>query len=155
MSESNATIVGAVVGAIIGICGSLATFLVSHRTEQRELRDCSMKDLIAELEQNKTYQTTSAHIDLEHSAYERLRERGFFYTFPTELHGKLQELYASIHEKNGLIAYYNSVGVPGSSATAEELTDISDVIEGKGKRIALLIDEILPKLRILLKRRSP
>lgn len=170
MSESSATIIGAVVGAVIGICGSLATFLVSHRTEQGELRDCSMRDLIAELEQNKRYQVTSHYIDLEDNAYKRVRERGFFHTFPTDLQSTLQELYACIHEKNGLIAYYNSVGVAGLSAQTPTLSeqflserdrvqvkalrDILDMIKPMGDKIASLIDEILPKLRILLKNPS-
>jgi hypothetical protein len=171
MSESNATIIGALIAGIIGLCVGLATFLVSHRTEQRGLKDSSMKDLIAELEQNKRYQGTSHYIDLEDSAYKRLRERGFFYSFPTDLQSMLQELYACIHEKNGLIAYYNSVGVAGLSAQtptlspnfqsmwdraqSKALTDILNIIKPIDEKIASLIDEILPKLRILLKNPGP
>jgi gas vesicle protein len=170
MSESNATIIGAVVGAIIGVCGSLAALLLMHSRERRELKDRSMDDLIAELEQNKRYQVTSHYVDLEDDSYKRFRERGFFYTLSTDLQSTLQELYASIHEKNGLIAYYNSVGVAGLSAQtptlgpnfqsiwdraeAKRLTDILNIIKPIDEKIASLIDEILPKLRILLKNPS-
>jgi hypothetical protein len=177
MSESNATLWAAVVGAIIGglfaIAGSLGYFLASERHEHTELLDCSKKDLVAELEQNKQYLTKNHFIDLEDGAYHRFGERGFFYGLTTDLQDDLRELYASIHEKNGLIAYYNNVGVAGvtaqaqaqtlnpdflstpDSAHARYLLDILNLIKTKDEQITSLIDKILPQLRNLIKPPSP
>ncbi len=166
MSESNAAIAGAVVGGIIAICGSVVFYFVTHRAEYRELKDRSLKDLIAELKQNKRYQLRNHYIDLEDSAYKRLREGGFFHTFSNDLQSDLQELYAFIHEKNGLIAYYNSVGAiglaesknlsanflpPWNAAQSKALGDILGIIKSKEEKIASLIDKILPALRNLLR----
>ena len=169
MSESNATltaaVIGAVIGGVIGICGSLVSFFVSERRKQAELENRSNKDLIAELEQNKRYQATGPFIDLEDGAYKRLRERGFFYDLSIDLQNDLQELYASIHEKNDLIAYYNRAGAASMAAEslithrateydamhARMLRGIMDVIQPKEQKIVSLIDKVLPQLRNLLK----
>jgi hypothetical protein len=169
MSESNTTLIAAIIGAVIGgliaLCGSIVPIFISERRKHAELEDRSKKDLIAELEQNKRHQATNHFIDLEDSAYKRLRERGFFYKLSTDLQKDLQELYAFIHEKNGLSVYGNSVGIAKliaqptlspeylstwDGAQAIALRHIAGIIKSKDDNIMSLIDQILPKLRKLL-----
>jgi hypothetical protein len=154
----------AVIGGIIGIGGSVFSFFLTERSRRNELKDRSRKDLIAELEQNKQYQSVSHYIDLEDAAYKRFTERGFFHQLSLDLQRKLQELYALIHEKNGLISYYNSTGLAVLSARqrtvmeasfflsperaeAKALQEILAIIRTREERISGLIDEILPKLK--------
>jgi hypothetical protein len=173
MSESGTTtILATLAGGLIAIAGSVVLFFLGESSKHKELEDRSKKDLIAELEQNRRYQSTSHFIDLEDSAYRRFRERGFFWQLSNSLQKDLQELYASIHEKNGLVAYYNNVGVAALSAQpqivkpyafflesgmpqAKALHDIMTIIKPQEEKITRLIDEILPQLGNLLKDPRP
>jgi len=159
-------IVFLVFGALLGFLPSLLTWRVQRSDEEKQLSKQSFADLTAELEQNRRYQSTSHHIEQEDGSYKRFRERGFFYQLPLDLQKDLQELYASIHERNGLIRYYNSVGLAALSAKIPTLTDPSFLLKPTGaeakvlldilaiirqreENIAGLIDKILPRLKAL------
>lgn len=129
---------------LAALVGALLPFLLwltigeEHRRDQ--LRESSLLDLRAEIEQNQQHQEISTYVSLEEDAYKRFRRRGFLTELRTEVRQTLRELYSRIHEKNELILYHRSALASGREAL------ITDGLGQNPRKITEIITEIRGKI---------
>jgi hypothetical protein len=157
--SSTATIIGAVVGAVIGIAGSLGTVTFQQWRSRKHARDYARRDLIAELEQNRQYQIYSKYVRLQDISYKRFKQAGFYSELNNDLQKQLRELYTVIHEKNDLISHYNRIVLltlsqsdisrPLVGAETSRKAILMN-LETSDTQINDLINKILPQLKALI-----
>jgi hypothetical protein len=158
IDSGTATIVGAVIGGLVGIGGSLGAITLQQWRKRNEERENAKKYLIAELEQNREYQAFSDVIRLEDSAYKRFRQAGFYDELSADLQSQLRHLYTLIHEKSEMVDHYNSIALAAIAQNATpSFGSIETTRQGIRNNIAEsqtgindLINQILPQLKALL-----
>jgi hypothetical protein len=151
-------------GSIFG--GSLLGFVLYHTIgyylqRQRLRRNC-LKDLIAELKQDKVY---PSEIQLESEAYRQIRREGCFFDLKENLQSDLRKLYSAINMNNDLLTYYRDLGghfvkyqfeIESAEENPRRIT--TEILSTLRNKLATLKDEInreidvvLPELEKLLK----
>lgn len=93
-------------GSVLGALASLIPSYITNRSTDKKDNLNSLRNLLWEMEQNKTRQETSFLIPLDDSAYRQIREQGWLAELDVPTQSLLRQLYSYIHNKNGLVAVY-------------------------------------------------
>lgn len=144
--------------------GSFLGFVLYHTfgywlNRRRLWRNC-LKDLVAELKQDKDY---PEEMQLENEAHGQFRREGFFFDLEDTLQSDLRKLYSNIYMNNGLLTYYRDLGgkfvkyqFEAKSAWEEPRRITTEILSTLRKKLQQLkaeinkeIDTLVPKLEKL------